>query len=305
MWSKFKHQTTLHVIIFIWGFTAILGKFIEADAFVLVWYRVVLAFISLFLFLVLLRKPIRIDSIKKTLFTLTVGVIVAMHWLFFYLSIKESTASLAIICLSTATLHVAWLEPMIMKRKALKSEFFLGLIIIAGILLITFRGSSDEINGLAIFYGLLAAFLAALFSTLNAKLVQTVSASKITLYEMFSASIIMSIVLLIYKGLSVETLTITNKDFLLLLFLGIICTSVAFLVTVEITKFLGAFTVSLSINMEPIYTLGLAAWLLHEHKELNLDFYLGATIIVGAVFANAFLKARIRKRKNSVRQSAV
>ena len=300
MWEKLKYQLPLHIIIFIWGFTAILGVYIQADAFVLVWYRVIIAFISLLLFLIILRRPRKIEGFEDTLKVLGVGVVVALHWLFFYLSIKVSNASLAIICLSTATLHVAWLEPLIMKRKPIKTEFILGVIIILGIVLITFQGT-EEPNFIGITYGLIAAFLAAFFSTSNAKLIHTISASKITLYEMFSASIVMTILLAIMGELNLEQLTVSTNDLLLLLFLGVVCTSIAFLVTVEITKYLGAFTVSLSINMEPIYTLGLAAWLLNEHQELNVYFYLGATIIVASVFGNAIWKARNNRKLRKVR----
>lgn len=298
--NNLKYQVVLHLIIFIWGFTAILGKLIDADAFVLVWYRVVIAFISLFFFLIFLKRDLRFKDKRALLKVLGVGILVALHWLFFYLAIKVSTASLAIICLSTATIHVAWLEPLVMKRKPLKSEFVLGLIIVLGIVLIT-----GKVKGEGVFYGvifgLVAALLAALFSTFNAKLIHTLSASKITLYEMLSASVIMTIVLAIIGDLNIETLTLTTNDLLLLLFLGVICTSIAFLVTVEITKYLGAFTVTLSINMEPIYTLGLAIWLLQEHQELNSYFYIGSAIIVGSVFGNAIVKKRIAKRIRKIR----
>lgn len=289
MWEKFKYHIVLHLVIFVWGFTAILGVFIDADAFVLVWYRVVIAFVSLFIFLLLFKKKWRIRDRSQLLKVLGVGVLVAMHWLTFYLSIKASTASMAIICLSTTTLHVAWLEPLIMRRKFLRSEFILGLIIIVGVVLITNQGSAEQ-NTLGLIYGLIAALFAALFATFNAKLIHEVSAAKITLYEMLSASITMTVVLAFMGELDWSHLTISTKDLWLLLFLGVVCTSIAFLVTVEITKFLGAFTVTLSINMEPIYTLGLAAWLLHEHRELNLIFYAGALLIVAAVFMNVVIK---------------
>ena len=294
MWEKLKYQLTLHLIIFIWGFTAILGKWIDADAFVLVWYRVIIAFFSLLVFLIILRRNLIIQSGSNAWKTLGVGVLVALHWLTFYISIKESTASLAIICLATTTIHVSWLEPLVMKRKFLWSELVLGVIIIGGILLIT--GNTGEQNMIGIAFGLLSAILAASFSVFNARLIQDVTASKITLYEMFSASIVMSLFLIFNPSFTLNNLLISSNDFYLLLFLGIICTSVAFLITVEITKFLGAFTVTLSINMEPIYTLGLAAWFLGEHQELSIWFYVGASIIVGAVFGNAILKYQQRKR---------
>ena len=299
MWEKLKYQFILHIIIFIWGFTAILGKWIVADAFVLVWFRVVIAFISLLIFLLILRRKVIITSKSNAWKTLGVGVLVALHWLTFYISIKESTASLAIICLATTTIHVSWLEPLIMKRKFLWSELVLGIIIIGGILLIT-GNTTGEQNMLGIAFGLLSALLAASFSVFNARIIQDVSASKITLYEMFSATIVMSLFLIFNPTFTLQDLIISSNDFYLLLFLGIICTSVAFLITVEITKFLGAFTVTLSINMEPIYTLGLAAWFLGEHQELSGWFYIGASIIVGAVFGNAFLKYQQRRKLKKI-----
>lgn len=295
MYKYFKYQVVLHLIIFVWGFTAILGVYIQTDAFILVWYRVLIAFASLFLFLLIFRKKYWITSKKDLLSVLGVGVLVALHWLTFYLSIKVSTASLAIICLSTTTIHVAWLEPIIMKRKPIKSEIVLGLIIIGGIFLTTQHQTSSQ-QLLGIIYGLIAALFAALFATFNAKLIHTIPASKITLYEMFSATIIMTIILAFFGDLTLQKLQISNSDFLLLLFLGMVCTSIAFLVTVEITRFLGAFTVTLSINMEPIYTLILAAVLLQEYQELSLTFYFGAAIIVAAVFGNALLKAKRRRK---------
>lgn len=295
MYKHLKYQIILHLIIFVWGFTAILGVYIQTDAFILVWYRVLIAFASLFLFLLIFRKKYWITSKKNLLSVLGVGVLVALHWLTFYLSIKVSTASLAIICLSTTTIHVAWLEPIIMKRKPIKSEIVLGLIIIGGIFLTTQHQTSSQ-QLLGITYGLIAALFAALFATFNAKLIHTIPASKITLYEMFSATIIMTIILAFFGDLTLQKLQLSNSDFLLLLFLGVVCTSIAFLVTVEITRFLGAFTVTLSINMEPIYTLILAAVLLQEYQELSFTFYLGATIIVAAVFGNALLKAKRRRK---------
>ena len=300
--KRLKYQVTLHVIIFIWGFTAILGKLIETNAFVLVWYRVLIAGVSLWLLLFLLRRDRKIKKVKDRWRTIGVGAIVALHWLTFYLSIKYSTASLTIICLATTTIHVAWLEPLVMKRKFLWSELIIGLFIIGGIYLIANQGTQENL-GTGIALGLFAALLAALFSVFNQKLVQTVSASKITLYEMFSATLVMTIFLAVNGQISASALTISINDILLLLFLGIVCTSIAFLVTVEIQKLLGAFTVTLSINMEPIYTLGLAAWILNEHQKLSPSFYYGASIIVFAVFGNAFLKRYQKKRLKKTSQS--
>lgn len=301
--KRLKYQITLHIIIFIWGFTAILGKLIETNAFVLVWYRVLIAAVSLWVMLFILGRERKIINKKDRWRTIGVGAIVAMHWLTFYLSIKYSTASLTIICLATTTVHVAWLEPLVMRRKFLWSELIIGLVIIGGIYLIAHEGTQEGlVIGLSL--GLLAAVLAAFFSVFNQRLVQSVSASKITLYEMFSATFVMTLFLVFTERLHVASLTLSVNDILLLLFLGTVCTSIAFLVTVEIQKLLGAFTVTLSINMEPIYTLGLAAWILNEHQKLSPSFYYGASIIVLAVFGNAFIKRYQSKRLKNASQSS-
>lgn len=300
--KRLKYQISLHIIIFIWGFTAILGKLIETDAFILVWYRVLIAALSLFILLFILKRERKIKNKVDRWRTIGVGAIVALHWLMFYLSIKYSTASLTIICLATTTVHVAWLEPLVMKRRFLWSELIIGLLIIGGIYLIANQGTQENL-GIGIGLGLFAALLAALFSVFNQKLVQTVSASKITLYEMFSATLVMTLFLAFTDRIHFATLSLSTNDILLLLFLGIICTSVAFLITVEIQKLLGAFTVTLSINMEPIYTLGLAALILNEHRELSAFFYIGASVIVLAVFGNAFIKRYQSKQLKKSSQS--
>jgi Integral membrane protein DUF6. len=200
MSAHFKNHFVLHLIIFIWGFTGILGKWIKIDALEIVWYRVVIALFSLALLMLILKRKMLISNKKIALQTLGVGVLVAMHWLTFYISIKESTASLAIVCLATATIHVAWLEPLIMKRKFRLAELGLGVLIVSGILLIASdANSAGQTKG--IIYGLVAALLAALFSTFNANLIGKTKASTITLYEMFSASILLSCFLLFLVGL--------------------------------------------------------------------------------------------------------
>ena len=301
MFTNLKYHSALHVIIFIWGFTGILGKWIKIDAIGIVWYRVVIAFVSLFILMVLVKRKLIIPDKRVALQTLGVGVLVALHWLTFYISIKESTASLAIVCLATATIHVSWLEPLVMKRKFRATELILGIIIITGILLIT-SDSNSEGQTIGIVYGLISALLAALFSTFNGHLIGKTKASTLTLYEMFSASVLLTICLLVSGGFTHLPNTggiwdADQMDLLWLLFLGIVCTSIAFLVTVEITKYLGAFTVTLSINMEPIYTLIIAAISLNENEKVGDYFYYGAALIVGAVFLNGIYKYVLKENE--------
>jgi len=278
-----------------WGFTGILGKLIEIDALYLVWYRILIAFLSLAVGLYLLKMPMRIPDRKLMLKTLGVGMIVATHWITFYSSIQLSTASLGILCLSTTTLHVTWLEPLLLKKKFSWVEFLFGCLVIFGIYFVSDSFDADQLKALMI--GLFSAFCAALFSVFNAKLAEDVPASSITFHEMGIGLVFMTIVLASQGMLNGRLLHMTGSDLGWLLFLGICCTSFAFLATIEVMKKLGAFTVSLSINLEPVYTILLAIPILHENDMLNGDFYAGSAMIIAVVIANAVYKSIIRTRR--------
>jgi drug/metabolite transporter (DMT)-like permease len=271
-----------------WGFTGILGKLIHLDAFVIVWHRVLIAFVALGIGLVYLKKSFKINSTINLWKVFGVGIIVALHWMTFYKSIQLSTASLGILCLSTTTIHVTWLEPLIMKRKFSWIEFSLGLLVIYGIYFVSSDFKADDFEALA--YGLTSALCAALFSVFNARLAQDIPSSTITFYELLIGFIFMSVVLLFTGDLNEDLFTMTMSDFLWLVFLGILCTSFAFLATIEVVKRLGAFTVSLSINLEPVYTILLAIVILNENELLGSHFYIGSGIIVIVVIANALIK---------------
>ena len=292
MFRKFQYYILLHVIIFMWGFTGILGKLIGIDALYIVWYRILIAFSSLAIGLYLLKMPMRITDRKFMLKTLGVGIIVATHWITFYTSIQLSTASLGILCLSTTTLHVTWLEPLVFKKRFSWVEFLFSCLVIFGIWFVSDSFSAKEINALII--GLLAALLAAFFSVFNAKLAEDVPSSSITLHEMGIGLVFMTIVLASRGMLNGTMFQMTYSDAAWLLFLGILCTSFAFLATIEVMKKLGAFTVSLSINLEPVYTILLAIPILHEDELLNGDFYLGSAMIISVVIANAIYKSWVR-----------
>jgi len=295
MFKTYKYYILLHLIIFMWGFTGILGKLIALDAFIIVWHRVLIAFIALGLFLLFRKKSIRISNWQSGLKLIGVGIIVTLHWITFYKSIQLSTASLGILCLSTTTLHVTWLEPFVMKRPFQVSEFLLGFIVIFGIYFVSSDFQPHEYEALG--YGLISALCAALFSVFNAKLAQEIPTPTITLYEMGTGFIFLSIILLFQGKLTSDLFIMTTSDFLWLLFLGILCTSFAFLITIEIVKVLGAFTVSLSINLEPIYTILLAIFILQEHTLLNNRFYIGTTLIILVVIANGWMKNYQRRLK--------
>ena len=298
MFANLKYYVLLHLIIFIWGFTGILGKLIHLESIPIVWYRVIIAFVALFMALKFMKRKLWIKSYKSAIAVMLVGVLVALHWVTFYASIQLSTASLGILCLSTTTIHVAWLEPLIMRRKPQLLEFVFGAVVVYGIYFVSDDFTMDEYVALGL--GLLSALLAATFSVFNAKFIQTISATKITLYEMFSAAVFLTIVLVVTGDFNCARITPSISDVLWLLFLGVICTSFAFLANIEVVKRLGAFTVSLSINLEPVYTIVLAIFILNENELLGVDFYIGSTLIVFVVLLNAVLKSSQRKTQNNL-----
>jgi drug/metabolite transporter (DMT)-like permease len=298
MWQRYKYHALMHLIIFLWGFTGILGKLIHKDALHIVWYRVLIAFVALGLFLLYRGKDLRLSK-KIAPKVLGVGLIVATHWMTFYYSIQLSTASLAILCLSTTTLHVSWLEPLVMKKKFSIRQLLMGLVVISGISFVSLDFSGQEL--LALFFGLFSALCAAFFSVFNAKLSEETSAEQLTFYEMIAAFTLVSIILLSLGKLHVSDLIVSFSDLCWLLFLGIVCTSFAFLATIVIVRKLGAFTVSLNINLEPIYTILLAIVLLNEHKSLSTNFYLGAAIIVLVLLSNGLIKHfELRKTSSEI-----
>lgn len=293
MLNKYKYHILLHFIILLWGFTGILGKLIDLDFLTIVWYRLLFALIGLGGIAFFLKKSLKIDSPKQLFKLFGVGIIVGLHWITFYKSIQLSTASLGILCLSTTTLHVTWLEPLVMKRKFSWLEFFLGLLVIGGIYIVSEDFNPQDYEALA--YGLFSALLAALFSVFNGYLVKSIPSLTMTFYEI-SMSLVFLTVLLFFEGsLNSGLFSMTVSDLLWLLFLGLVCTSFAFMVTIDIVKRLGAFTVSLSINMEPVYTMLLAIFILHENKVLGARFYLGAAMIVIVVIANPVIKYYLKK----------
>jgi drug/metabolite transporter (DMT)-like permease len=253
-----------------------------------VWHRVLIAFVALGIVLVFLKKSLRVPKPKDLIAVAGVGIIVALHWLTFYKAIQLSTASLGILCLSTTTLHVTWLEPLVMKRPFSWIEFLLGLIVIYGIYFVSSDFNPGDYEALV--YGLISALCAALFSVFNARLAKDIPSTKITFYELVTGFIFISCVLLVNGKLNSALFVMTLSDLLWLLFLGVLCTSFAFLASIEVVKRLGAFTVSLSINLEPVYTILLAIVILNENEVLGTQFYIGSVIIVLVVIANALIK---------------
>jgi drug/metabolite transporter (DMT)-like permease len=285
MSKRKQYLILIHLVIIVWGYTGIMGKTITLSSSVLVWYRLLIAFISLGLFIWLLKRPTVKISRTDLWKIIGVGAVVGLHWFTFFESIKMSSVSLGIICLSTTTLHVSWLEPLMRKRKVSFVEVLLGVVIVFGISFIL-NVEFEHIN--AILVGLSSAFFAALFSVSNSVLVDKVPSSQLSFIELISGFVVLSAILFYQGEMTTDLFNVSASNIGNLLFLGIVCTSLAFIIAVDATKYLGAFTVSLSINLEPIYTMIMAVLLFPMEETMQVSFYIGSAIILAAVFFNGF-----------------
>ncbi|MHC5202519.1 DMT family transporter [Myroides sp. LJL119] len=290
--DNIKSYIYLHIIVFIWGFTAILGHLISLSALPLVWYRIAIAVITLVLVFVFRKQSFRISK-KRLLQVLGAGTVIALHWLTFFWAIKVSNISVTLACISTGAFFASILEPIFYKRKIIYYEVFLGLVVIGALGLI-FSVSGDYVEGIAL--ALTAAFLSALFSIINAKLVVHCPAYLITFYEMIGGLIILSLFLLITGGFTLEFFQVSLQDWFWLVILGVFCTAFAFLGSVYILKDLSPYTVMLTINLEPVYGILLALVLFKDNEKMNSAFYIGAALILSTVIANGIIKNR-KKRK--------
>ena len=277
-------------MVLILGFTGIFGKLISLNTIELVWYRMLIAFITLFTFLAFKKELTKIK--KKDFFGLLfVGSLVAVHWFFFFESIKVSNVSVAVVCLSTASFFSAMIEPLFLKRKPKLYEYILGIVVFVTLFLML---EAETKYTMGYVYGIIASFLGTLFTLYNAKYINRLEASKITMVEMLAGVIIFSILMLINKEIGITNLKININDFLYLFLLGTICTAAVFVWMVEIMKYISPYSLIMAINLEPIYSIVLALIIFSESEHMNLSFYIGASVIILVVFLESYLKNKIK-----------
>lgn len=277
----------LHITVFVWGFTGILGNLITVSATQLTWYRVLIGFVSLYIYFKASGNDLRVTKKAFMQFILT-GAVVGAHWVLFFESIKVSTVSVTLVCISSVTLFTALLEPLFYKRRISAVELFIGLFVIGGIYLI-FKFEHQYVKGIVL--GLLCAVFASLFSIFNSKLVRKNDPTVISFYELFGAWCWISIFMLFFGGFNAK-LILNTADILYLLLLGTVCTSMAYVAAVMVMKELSPFRVALASNLEPIYGILLAWAIFGQEEVMSVGFYVGAAIILMAVFSYPFFKMK-------------
>lgn len=279
-----------HAIVLVWGFTGVLGNLISISAIPLVFWRMGIA--ALGLLLIVNRK---IFSVKLSFADLGLvigtGIIVALHWITFFHAIKISTVSLALCCMASGTLFTALLEPLSKLKLPHWLEPLIGVVIIAGLLLI-FKFEFQHKWG--ILTALLSAFLASIFTVINKHLVARIPSGVISFYEMLAGFVVIAIAGYFLSTDFYINIIPKTSDLLWLLLLGLVCTAVAFAVSVEVMKHLSAYTVALAINLEPIYAIVLALLIFGDSEKMTSGFYFGAAVILLGIFGYPVIKRKLK-----------
>ena len=284
--DNLKSYLNLHLIVFIWGFTAILGALITITADALVWYRMLFAGFFLAVFIVFKKKTFQIPlrSLLKLVF---VGLLIALHWIFFFKAIHVSNVSITLSVFSLGAFFASLLEPIFYGRKVLWYEVFFGLIIIAGLAIIM----QVEINYLdGMLYALTSIILGVLFTLMNGKLIERHDPSVISFYEFLAGFVFITLYFLLQQKFSFDFFVLTVNNWVLILILASVCTAYAFTASVKVMQKLSPYTVMLTTNLEPVYGIILAYFILGGKEKMSKEFYIGALIIVITVILNGVIK---------------
>lgn len=311
--DRLKNYLHLHFIVFIWGFTAVLGALITLDALPLVWYRMSIAVGIILLYLYLKKIPAKVPR-KVWLGFLFAGLVIAVHWVTFFKAIKVSNVSVTLACLSTGAFFASLLETIFYGKKIVWYELLFGFIVIIALCVILYGdyfipliseiAADPSAIGKAIssmppaepgrYWGialaLISAFLSALFAIINAKYSTEYNPSVISFWELLGGVLFLSVYLLFTGSFDAAFFSVSASDWIWLFALGSFCTAYAFIASVHVLKFLSPYTVMLTINMEPVYGIILAVIVFAEKEKMSTAFYIGAAIIVTTVILNGVLK---------------
>ena len=299
--ANLKHYLQLHFLVFIAGFTGILGELISIGSVALVWFRMFIAAILMFLYINMVKIKVDVDLKTKIKF-LFAGIIIALHWITFFEAINQSNVSITLAMFSTGAFFASFIEPLIFKRRVVWYEIIFGILVVIGVFLIT-QSEIRNLNGILL--GISCAIFSSFFAVLNGKFVKTYRASVISYYEFIGGIIFISLFLLFFKGgFSISFFSLSNSDWIYIFILASICTAYAFITAVNVMKHLSPYTVVLSYNLEPVYGIVLAIFLFPETEIMSPMFYIGAILILSTILMDGFIKSHRRlKMKNMYKTS--
>ena len=280
----------LHTAVLLAGLTGVMGRLISLSEGLLVWYRMLFTMAALWILHLLSQRR----TSKATHLPMLTGGIVALHWVFFYASIKYANVSVGLLCFSSVGFFTALLNPLFTRQKLDPAELALGSLVMLGIWLMFQVDASFKIG---ILLGLISALLATLFTLLNKRLLDKYTPGELTLYEMTGGWLLLTLLLPAYLYFFPQpSLLPSLPDLFWLLLLSLLCTVWAFHLSLRALSDISAFTVNLSYNLEPVYGIALAFLLFREHKELSSGFYYGMLLIFIAVILQTF---RVWKKKTA------
>jgi drug/metabolite transporter (DMT)-like permease len=286
----------MHLAIFLWGFTGLFGKLISLNEGMLVWYRLLISSIAIAVIL-FYRKSFPKISFREVGIIAAIGILVMLHWVTFYASIKLASISVAMICLSSIALFVSFIEPLVNKQRFDKMEILFSAFAVLGIFFIY---KSDISASAGIIVGVISALLSAMFSSLNKKIAHKYEPLTISLIELASGLIFLTLLLPLYfKIQPTEHYMPTTMDWLWLMILSLACTVFTWILSLQALQKVSAFTVALALNLEPVYGIILAIAFAGEAKILNAGFYLGGLLIMLTVVAHAYYKFYKRRKARS------
>jgi len=282
----------LHVIVFIWGFSPILGRYITANVWQLVWFRILITIGVMFVYLKLTNHVLKISS--KHFWQLSgIGLIIMLHWLAFYEAIKISNVSVTMVAFSTGTLFSAIIEPIFFKRRIRLYEVIIGNVIMLAIGVIF---SIDTGYWWAVALGSFAAFTSSLFGVLNSIMARELRSGIISFYELSAAFLGLTVIVLLTGKFDKSFFVLDQASVLGLLVLSLVCTVFPFITSVDLSKYISPYTIVLTVNLETVYGIIWAILFFSENKEVQPSFYMGVFIILGAIFLNSYLR-KLNDRK--------
>jgi drug/metabolite transporter (DMT)-like permease len=287
-----QHLLLLHVIVFIWGFSPILGRFITADTMQLVWFRILITIMVMLAYIRWTNQPLW-PTAQELLKLAGTGIIILIHWLAFYGAIKVSNISVTMVAFSTGTLFTSIIEPILFKRAVRLYEVIIGLVIIAGIVLI-FSIEFHYWQGIVL--GILAALTSAIFGVFNGIFSRTIKPAIISFWELTAAISGLTVFLIISGKMNSDFFQLDQQSIIGLLLLSLVCTVFPFIASVNLTRFISPYTIVLTVNLETVYGIIWAILFYQENKEVKPSFYIGVAIILLAIFMNSWLKKITEQR---------
>ncbi len=279
----------MHLTVFVWGFTAILGKLISISAVPLVWYRLLVVVVVMPVVLWWRKLPWRVSGAQLRRFA-TVGALVALHWLLFYGCIKYAGVPVAVLCLSTTTFFTALMEPVVFSRRFNEGELLVGFGVMAGVSFLVKVETHTDTLGLAM--GLGSALFSAAFGTLNGKLARETPGEVMTFWELLCALGVTTLFFALWPHDFVEPLALSPRDVGLLLVLGVGCTALPWLWSLRVLQTLQPYALALAVSLEPVYAMGLALLLFTDAEALTWRFYAGTAVLLVLVALNTWRRKK-------------